>query len=79
MGGRRRGKLPQTKVAVSMPDVLILRIEEILKRRGSWTTVADFMRQAAAETADSIESEDRGAASSDTEIEEKVVRSARVR
>ncbi len=60
-----------------MPDVLVLRIEEILKRRGSWTTVADFMRQAAAEKADSIELEDR--VSRDSELEEKVVRSAKVR
>jgi Arc/MetJ-type ribon-helix-helix transcriptional regulator len=60
VGGKRRGKLPQTKVQVSLPDVLIERIEEHMKKRGSATSVADFVRQSASEKIDRLEREERG-------------------
>jgi hypothetical protein len=50
VAGKRRGKLSQTKITVSIPDLLIEKIEQILRVDGSWgTSVADFLRQAAAE------------------------------
>jgi Arc/MetJ-type ribon-helix-helix transcriptional regulator len=47
VSGPRRGRLPQIKIQVSVPRVLVDRIEEKLRRDGSATSVADFLRQAA--------------------------------
>jgi Arc/MetJ-type ribon-helix-helix transcriptional regulator len=45
--GLRTGRVPQTKVSVSLPNALLARIEEKIRRDGSATSVADYLRQAA--------------------------------
>jgi hypothetical protein len=52
--------VPQTVVAVSLPDVLIDRIEQHIKKRGTATSTADFMRQATTKEIDHLEREERG-------------------
>jgi len=45
--GGGRGRLPQSKVHISLPLILIERIEELIRQDGSATSVPDFIRQAA--------------------------------
>lgn len=75
VGGPRRGKLPQTKVNISLPNTLIERIEDVLRRDGTWgTSVADFIRQAAAEKIRELDGRERPAL---TETERKIVRGSK--
>lgn len=39
--------MPQVKINVSIPKALIERIEEKIRRDGTATSVADYLRQAA--------------------------------
>jgi metal-responsive CopG/Arc/MetJ family transcriptional regulator len=50
----------QIKITLSIPKVLVERVEEYIKKRGSATSVADFMRQATNEKIDRLEREERG-------------------
>ncbi len=47
MPGSGRGRVPQTKVNVQLPTVVVERIEELIKYDGSANSVPDFVRQAA--------------------------------
>jgi Arc/MetJ-type ribon-helix-helix transcriptional regulator len=51
-GGHVRGRVPQENVNVNLPTVLIERIEDRIKRDGSATSVADFLRQSAVKELD---------------------------
>jgi Arc/MetJ-type ribon-helix-helix transcriptional regulator len=45
--GGGRGRVAQVKLTVSIPKILVERIEERIRRDGSATNVADYLRQAA--------------------------------
>lgn len=47
MPGGGRGRVPQLKLNISIPRVLVERIEEKIRRDGTATSVADYLRQAA--------------------------------
>jgi Arc/MetJ-type ribon-helix-helix transcriptional regulator len=47
-------------VHVQLPTVLVERIEEHLKKRGTATSVADFIRQSATDKIERIDREERG-------------------
>ncbi|HEV2317978.1 MAG TPA: hypothetical protein VGV89_10465 [Thermoplasmata archaeon] len=47
-------------VHVQIPEVLAKRIEEQIRKRGSATSIADFLRQAGMDRIDRIEREERG-------------------
>jgi hypothetical protein len=49
---RGRGQVDQIKLTLMIPDILVRRIEARIKKDGSATSVADFMRQAAARDLD---------------------------
>ncbi len=46
-GGSAKGRVPQELVRVSLPKILIQRIEELIAADGSANSVPDFVRQAA--------------------------------
>lgn len=46
-GGPARGRVPQETVRVSLPKVVIERIEGLIRTDGSANSVPDFVRQAA--------------------------------
>jgi Arc/MetJ-type ribon-helix-helix transcriptional regulator len=50
--GGGRGRVPQVKLSISIPSVLAERIEDRIRRDGSATSVADFLRQAAVKVLD---------------------------
>jgi hypothetical protein len=58
--GGGRGRVPQVKLNISIATVLVDRIEQQLKKRGTAVSVADFVRQAAAEKIDRLERDERG-------------------
>lgn len=47
MPGGGRGRVAQVKLSLSIPKVLVERIEEKIRRDGTATSVADYLRQAA--------------------------------
>lgn len=59
MPGGGRGRVPQTKVTISLPSVLVERVEQHIKKRGDATSVADFLRQSAAREIDRLEDAER--------------------
>lgn len=45
--GGGRGRIPLVKLTIAIPKIIVERIEEKIRRDGSATSVADFLRQAA--------------------------------
>jgi hypothetical protein len=58
--GGGRGRVPQVKLNISIATVLVERIEQHLRKRGSAVSIADFIRQAASDKIDRLEREERG-------------------
>lgn len=73
MPGAGRGRVPQVKVNVQLPVIVVERIEDLIKSDGSANSVPDFVRQAAVKELERR----RGASILPDEGAEKTLRRAR--